>query len=97
MSSRGIVAAIAVARERKRKRTIEAGDNNTTTLSATPSAPSATPSVTKLQPEEEDDGDSNPGTIAIRSYRTPRTLATPIVASGSKKLASVETLVTALR
>lgn len=97
MSSRGVVAAIAVVRERKRKRTIEAGDNNTTTPSATPSTPSATPSVTKLQPEEEDDGDSKPGTIAVRSRRTPRILAAPIVASGSKKPASVETLATALR
>lgn len=69
MSSRGIVAAIAVARERKRKRTIEVGDNNTTTPSATPSTPSTTPSVTKLQLEEEDDSDSKPGTIAVRSYR----------------------------
>lgn len=97
MSSRGIAAAIAVVRERKRKRTIEAGDNNTITPSATPSAPSATSSITKLQLEEEDDGDSKPGTIAVRSRRTPRILATPIVASGSKKPASVETLVTALR
>lgn len=94
MSSRGIAAAIAVTRERKRKRTIEAGDNNTTTPSATPST---TPSVTKLQPEEEDDGDSKPGTIAIRSRRTPYILAAPIVAPGSKKPASVETLAIALR
>lgn len=97
MSSGGVAAATAVARERKRKRTVEAGDDDATTPSATPSAPSATPSVTKPQPEEEDDGDSEPGTVAVRGRRTPRTPAAPIVASGSKKPAGAETLATALR